>query len=1258
MDNNIKIISINVRGLQGSVFKRRDIFHWVKQKNASIVCLQETHSTKNDESYWTAEWGYKCIFSHCSSNSAGVAIFFRNTFEFIIHRERCDCQGRFIILDITINGNRITLVNLYGYNDDNPSFFRDLKEEILFFENSSIIMCGDWNTVQDLDLDTYNILHDKHQQSRAAIQDLKNELELIDPWRNSNQDLKMYTWRQKSPLKQSRLDYFLVSDDIHMNTADVRILPGYKTDHSAIVLSVALSTSPRGKGYWKFNAQLLKNIEYTDLVKKCITDTVNEYYVRGNKDDYLHVYLSCNDQMFFEILKMKIRSETISYSIKKTKEKQQKLKKIEQEIIEIQGGLVNNIEGKALENLERKKAELEESRKNYIEGVILRSKARWYEFGEKSTKYFLSLEKRNYVNKTIKEIILDDETNISDQIDILEAQKQFYLELYKSRTAQLIDEATQETLNRFLNHNIKLSQEERESCEGLVTINEVGMSLKRMKNGKSPGSDGFTVEFYKFFWKYLGGFLCRSINYGYTVGKLSDFQTQGVITCLPKEEKDRRYLKNWRPISLLNIDYKIASGAIAARIKKVLPSIISDTQKGYMKGRFIGENTRLLYDIMNQLENENRYGLLLLIDFEKAFDSIDWTFVEETLKSFNFGDSVCKWFKLFCNNSKSCVINNGHMSSFFRLERGCRQGDPLAPYLFIIGVEILAIALKQNADVQGLIFDGTEYKLGQYADDAFILLDGSELSLNTTMNILQGFSLLSGLKCNITKTKAIWIGNRKFSNERICPEMGLIWSYSNFTLLGIEFSLDLQQMVEINYMNKLTKAKRTLASWSQRHMSLVGKVIVVKTLVLPIFIHLFSALPNPSAKVEAELNRTLFKFVWGGKVERIKRDIIVSPENEGGLNMIHIFSFIRYIKIRWVKRLLENENGAWQNLVNSTVFRNKNIWILGKRKLEELSKLIKNSFWRDVILALSSWKEEPQCPNEYLSMNILNFVPAKLFYQYNLWREAGFEILKDLIDDNGNLIPFEIIKQKTRSDDFLKYFSLISRIPKAWKDAIKKHLVQNNFEKQEDKIMNLQKQNSLKFVYKDLLNKTKRQHTAKHETWIQVFNKSISSEEWSQIYTRAKSCTKDTKLIAFNFKLIHRIIATNDFLKRINISEDNKCTFCKSENESIEHLFYDCNITSQFWYRFIDHFAPFYPNIAHLSKKEIFLGSEQLDCLCNFLLILAKYYIYTCRFNMKNPSMYAFKQIVAMHKNIEKYSAKINKKEDQFLQKWTSIINM
>ena len=151
---------------------------------------------------------------------------------------------------------------------------------------------------------------------------------------------------------------------------------------------------------------------------------------------------------------------------------------------------------------------------------------------------------------------------------------------------------------------IKNSDFERSSCEGKLTFEECGLALKNMKNETSPGSDGFTVEFYKFFWKDLGGFLFRSLNTGYDMQHFSEFQSQGIITCIPKEDKDRKFINNWRPISLLNVDYKIASASIANRVKKVLPLIISDSQKGFMKGRFIGENTRLLYDLMQYLEGK------------------------------------------------------------------------------------------------------------------------------------------------------------------------------------------------------------------------------------------------------------------------------------------------------------------------------------------------------------------------------------------------------------------------------------------------------------------------------------------------------------------------------------------------------------------------------------------------------------------------------------------------------------------------------
>ena len=125
-----------------------------------------------------------------------------------------------------------------------------------------------------------------------------------------------------------------------------------------------------------------------------------------------------------------------------------------------------------------------------------------------------------------------------------------------------------------------------------------------MKRDKSPGISGFTTEFFKVFWKQLGYFVLRSANEGFENGELSITQRLGLITCIPKENKPKQHLKNWRPLTLLDTVYKIASGAIANRLKQVIDKIINKDQTGFLKGRYIGENTRLIYDLMNYTEQK------------------------------------------------------------------------------------------------------------------------------------------------------------------------------------------------------------------------------------------------------------------------------------------------------------------------------------------------------------------------------------------------------------------------------------------------------------------------------------------------------------------------------------------------------------------------------------------------------------------------------------------------------------------------------
>ena len=403
-----------------------------------------------------------------------------------------------------------------------------------------------------------------------------------------------------------------------------------------------------------------------------------------------------------------------------------------------------------------------------------------------------------------------------------------------------------------------LSNDSSDLGEGLISIEECKKVLNSFPLNKVPGNDGLPIEFYKTFWDFIGVPLVASFNESFVKGKLSSSQRQAVITLIEEKDQDRCDLKNWRPISLLNVDAKIASKVIAERMKRLLPGLIHHNQSGYIPGRNISENIRSILDIMEYTKVKKIPGLLLFIDFEKAFDSLEWDFFEKCLERFNFGPDFRRWVPTFYTDVQSCVINNGLCSQYLHIKRGVRQGDPLSPYLFIIAVEILAIAIRNREDIKGITIGGLETKLLQFADDTTAVLSDLD-STRALFGLLEIFEKASGLKLNVKKTEAMWIGS--LQNCEYEP-LG-VRCKTCVKFLGIYITYDVQVLVKKNFKQRLKNIKNTIHLWKSRGLSIHWKVNIIKTLLLLKMIYPSSVICTPYEVIK-EFNSLIFRFLWNG----------------------------------------------------------------------------------------------------------------------------------------------------------------------------------------------------------------------------------------------------------------------------------------------------------------------------------------------------------------------------------------------------------
>ena len=1249
--------SQNVRGLQDNS-KRRQLFHSFNLSKYNIFLLQETHSAANCEQQWKNEWGGEIYFSHGTTNSRGVCILLKNNFNKIVHSHKSDNNGRYIILDIEINSLKLLICSIYGPNGDEPQFYLNFIELLESFDNSNHIIAGDWNLVLNIEQDKKGGLPQTNALSRDIILSWMEESDLVDIWRHEHPEDFKFTWKRLRPNPGifCRLDFILMSFGLIDKVKNSDIMPGLKSDHSAPVVSLFTLSHPKGTGYWKLNCSFLNDIDYVDGIKKVVSDTVL-------------LNQSANPSLLWDTIKLQIRGFSLRYAARKKRSKNNIIQALEKRLHSLEETLARQYSVETEQQIAEINEELDKFLEEKTKGAMIRSRCRWYENGEKCTKYFLNLEKRNYNSKNLDRLETQHGTIVMEPQEILNEQKLFYQKLY---TTTRLEPSVERKIPEFLDRDIdipKVSEDMKADLNIDISEHELCNAIKTTANGKAPGLDGLPIEFYKVFWVDIKEYFINSINHSYEQGQLSISQKQGIISLIPKKDKNPLHLKNWRPLTLLNADYKIMAKTIANRIKTCIHGIINTNQTGFLKNRFIGENIIKALSIIEYAEEENLPALIMFVDYEKAFDSVEWDFVYECLEFFNFSDTIINWVKLLYKNISSCLINNGSLSDFFMPSRGVRQGCPLSPYLFILSAEIFAISIRMNDRIKGISIGDQTSKIDQYADDTFMAFLFDQTSLDEISLTLDKFQQISGLKVNYDKTEILRIGSLKNSDAKLYTQKNFKWTNNPTVLLGVEVGSDLSQVTSNNFAKLIKKIENIIKLWSNRQLTLIGRIVIIKTLLVPQFIYRFSVLPSPLPDQIKQIDDIFINYMWNNKKHFINKDIMINSLEEGGWDMVDIYSKNISIKCKWIKKLVDPNASFLKNIACYFIPNADNLFWSGNLKVSDGINLLKHNsvLWKSLVQAWCIYNfSVPNSPEEILNQqlwyNSFILMDKKPFFFRKLYSK-GILYVKDIVKQNGYIMSVQELKAKydIQSGHTMLLNCLIGAVPQQWKYV----LIENyqNVDRNQVYISNfhivINSLNTSKTVYQHLV-KRKAQSFSNRiiNKWEQDANQGfyLNREFISNSFKRITAATISPKHRAFQFRLIHRILVTNKTLCEWKIKEQNLCSFCNSETETIYHLLWGCTITQELWREVFQWLREKTQVDIIFTSKEILFGIENnMFLMHDAIFIFVKQYIYAARCRNSLPNINEIMNIIKYNVQVEKYIATKNDKLTYHNRKWALL---
>ena len=875
----MKIGTLNVNGLNANRgparLKLTSLDMLIQKHKIDILLLQETHIDKLDLGKKIAEQLGGNMFWSLTGDplSKGAAIFISKSCNANIVKFHHDIEGRLIYVDID-KGLNYRLVNIYAPND--PLRRKEFFNNLIYAFNTSrqIILGGDFNCVADTSLDKIGGNLRLGTAGWKELSKVNLTRKLVDVFRYFYPNTISTTWSQNGVA--CRFDRFYVpQNQLHLINSIQQYISF--SDHELVVIDMKDSddSHSRGKGAWKFPNYLVEDLDYSYDLCFQLAKFIDNHDIRLLYewwDDFKDHAKETTSRW----CKRRKKVEDITYGQLCSEYREHEKNKNIAEMTRVKNIIDANEEKKA-------------------RGEQVRAKAQILDSNENPSAYFVHKEIHQGRKKNIEQIevngVLKDK-----QKEIVNAFKDFYTELYTA-------EHVQEVSDDYLQGLPKL--ENNEELGSKITLEEIRLALGQMENNKSPGPDGLSKEFYLQYFDLVAPLLVRLYENVFTNGQLTTSMKNSYITLICKDKNAPHLCKNYRPISLLNTDYKVITKVLSNRLRNYLPMLIHPDQSCSVKGRSIQDNCHYLRDIVDYINDGNETGVLLSLDQEKAFDRVNHNYLMSVLRFYGFDNNFVKWIEILYNDISSSVVVNGHISDPFNVRRSVRQGCPLSPLLYILSLEPVLNQIRKDPNIYGCSIPGKMMnppKLTAFADDCKFVVKSDD-SVGKIIKHFDNYSKFSGSKLSQNKSEVMYLG--RWRDKLSSPQK--IKVVRKMTIFGIVFGIDTENE---NWKSVLTSIQQKLLFYSERKLSLYGKAKLVNTMILPKIWYLATFYP-PSKNILKKIEVSIFKFIWSGKQDKVNRDTMYLPIKDGGIGLVNIYYKYLSLFLAQMMKVFMNSDAPW-----------------------------------------------------------------------------------------------------------------------------------------------------------------------------------------------------------------------------------------------------------------------------------------------------------------------------------------------------------